>query len=782
MSGGKLLGSLWASSASAAVLILAALLLRVTFQDRAPRRVFCLLWDVALVRLLILAALPSPVSIWQWFPTSAPAPVPMPATAPGAIPPITDLVVEGTAAMPDVAATTPIPLPSRSAVFTVMWLTVTVALAVWFLRSHLRFHRSCADSLPCRDSFLHNWLAAHPLRRSIRIRCSDRIAAPLTYGVVRPVILLPSAMDWNQAALSFVLEHEYQHIRRFDTLRKALLVAALCLHWFNPLVWTLYVLSNRDMELACDEAVTDWGADRAEYARTLLGMEERRSQLGLSGSHFSQSALEERIKSIMKYKKTSVTALVAVLIVMSVTATVFASAAPVKSKAPQDGPETGYVYNHYQAVEGETLVRSQEGQTQYSLDGGKTWLSQEDYGTDWQVEWWTAEEYALWLEEEKQVLQSIIGEWGYTGSEGWFVWDQARVDETIALYESVLEGIQNGILYSKTITTGDGSVVEDVALGSGTLDTAEFFSFEKEDAVVTEDVNEAALLEELKAFGIGINANQLTYKGQPIRCLVDGVKVGSSGYATRYVYRSPEGVVDIHTLRRSLPYPDGSYDPMGELIGVAAEGEPGFDQGLINSALVFNDTIQVSTEVGTDADVEATLEPYRAFGLKYEYTWNQAGEIQLRMSWNGKKIHSLYDTEKGIWFANNMYGSDLGSEAVDLETIYRAGKLCGLQESLPPHSAMLGQVIPEAYAEGTSDEGGTTFEEIFARYASYGLSYSPREGSLGSLTWNGQAVSFFADLKPDGSVFSYQAPNGEGGLRVYTQYNADGNLIGLYGE
>lgn len=775
-----LLDGLGAASASAAVLILAALALRAAFQNRTPRRVFCLLWDVALARLLILAPLPSPMSIWRYFPKSAPVPAPTPGTAPTL--PATELVME---IVPDAGAA--FPLPGRSAVLAAVWLAAALALAAWFLWSHLRFRRSCADSLPCRDSFVRDWLHS----RSIQIRTSDHIAAPLTYGILRPVILLPSGMDWqDRAALCCILEHEYQHIRRFDTLRKALLAAALCLHWFNPLVWTLYVLSNRDMELACDEAVTDWGADRAEYARTLLGMEERRSQLGLSGSHFSQSALEERIKSIMKYKKTSVTALVAVLIVMSVTATVFASAAPVKSKAPQDRPETGYVYNHYQAVEGDVMILSkggEDGKKQYSVDGGKTWLSEEDYhaqydGSDWQVEWWTAEEYALWLEEEKQVLQSIIGERGYTSSEGWFVWDQARVDETIALYESVLEGIQNGILYSKTITTGDGSVVEDVALGSGTLDTAEFFSFEKEDAVVTEDVNEAALLEELKAFGIGINANQLTYKGQPIRCLVDGVKVGSSGYATRYVYRSPEGVVDIHTLRRSLPYPDGSYDPMGELIGVAAEGEPGYDQGLINSALVSNDTIQVSTEVGTDADVEATLEPYRAFGLKYEYTWNQAGEIQLRMSWNGKKIHSLYDTEKGIWFANNMYGSDLGSEAVDLETIYRAGKLCGLQESLPPHSAMLGQVIPEAYAEGTSDEGGTTFEEIFARYASYGLSYSPREGSLGSLTWNGQAVSFFADLKPDGSVFSYQAPNGEGGLRVYTQYNADGNLIELYGE
>ncbi len=805
MSGGELLGSLWASSASAAVLILAALLLRVTFQDRTPRRVFCLLWDVALVRLLILAALPSPVSIWQWFPTSAPAPVPTPAAAPGAVPSVADLVVEGTAAMPDVAATTPILLPSRSAVFMVMWLTVTVALAVWFLRSHLRFHRTCADSLPCRDSFLLNWLAAHPLRRSIRIRRSDRIAAPLTYGVVRPVILLPSAMDWNQAALSFVLEHEYQHIRRFDTLRKALLAAALCLHWFNPLVWTLYVLSNRDMELACDEAVTDWGADRVEYARTLLGMEERRSQLGLSGSHFSQSALEERIRSIMKYKKTSITALVAVLIVMSVTVTVFASAAPVKSKAPQDGPEIGYVYNHYQAVEGETLVRSQDGEEQYSVDGGKTWLNEERYhaqygswGDDWQVEWWTAEDYAAWLEEEKQVLQSIIGERGYTSSEGWFVWDQARVDESIALYESILENIRNGVLYSKTITTGDGSVVEDVALGSGTLDASKISSHTREDTIISEILDkelsfsrsqepamisklldETALLGQLRAFGIFLSDSQMTYKGQSIRYLVDGVRVGDNGYATQHVYIDPEGTVDIHTLYSATGNPDGSYDLMGKLIGVAAEGEPGFDQGLINSALVSNDTIQISTEVGTDSDVDTMLEPYRAFGLKYEYTWNQAGEIQLRMSWNGKKVHSLYDTEKGIWFANNMNGFDLGSEAVDLETVYQGGKLCGLQESLPPHSAMLGQVT---YAEGTSDEGGTTFEEIFARYASYGLSYSPREGSLGSLTWNGQAVSFFADLKPDGGAFSYQVPGSDGGLRVFTQYDEAGNLIGLREE
>lgn len=148
--------------------------------------------------------------------------------------------------------------------------------------------------------------------------------------------------------------------------------------------------------------------------------------------------------------------------------------------------------------------------------------------------------------------------------------------------------------------------------------------------------------------------------------------------------------------------------------------------------------------------------------------------MQLRMSWNGKPVHSLYDTKTGAWFANNLYGTDLGADAVDLETVYRSGKLCGLRECQPLHN--------EASTAVTAGvESGQSFEEIFARYQSYGLVYSPREGSVGSLTWNGQAVKSFADLKPDGSVFSYQDPYAESGLRVYTEYDTSGHLTGLTG-
>lgn len=786
MSWSKLLNGLWAASTSGGVITLAVVFLRTAFQSRTPRRVFCLLWDAALVRLLVLTALPSPVSVWRWLPAPASAQrlETGRAVAPGSASPAAGAVTGnarlGAAALPQASL-------DPDGVLCAVWLAAALALAVWFLWGHMRFRRCCACSLPCTDAFVRDWHC--PLRRRVQVRTSDRVAAPLTYGIVRPVILLPAGMDWpDRAALSCVLEHEFQHIRRFDTLRKALLAAALCLHWFNPLAWTLYVLSNRDMELACDEAVTAGGADRAGYARTLLDMEEQRGQWGLSGSHFSQNALEERIRCIMQYKKTSIAALVAVVTVMSITVAAFASVAPNSETGPQSGQNVPGA-NQIQSVENDMMILSkggEDGEKLYSVDGGKTWLSEERYhaeygswGDDWQVEWWTAEDYAAWLEEEKQALQSIIGERCYTGGEGWFTWDQKRVDETIALYESILEDIKNGALYSKTITDKNGGTVEDVALGSGTMGEAAIFTYDEKDAVEPKEVDEAALLEELKNFGIsGKKGNLVTSHGILIRYLVDGVAVGDSGYSIQYVYNNPDGVVDVHTLRSVARNPDGSYDLMGELTGTVASDDERFDQGLIDSAAASAAGAQTVSADTDGEDVGTLLKKYEPFGLRYEIYDVPGASGSLRMSWNGKPVHSLFDTETGTWYANNMHGTELDDGAVDLETVYRAGQLCGLKESQPPHEVIHG--VETAAASGSGAEGGRSFEEVFARYQPYGLVYSPRESGMGSLTWNGQAVKSFADLKPDGGTFSYEDPFAATGLRVYAQYDASGRLMGLY--
>ena len=66
--------------------------------------------------------------------------------------------------------------------------------------------------------------------------------------------------------------HEYNHILHFDALNKIILAVILCIHWFNPIVWVMYFLANRDMELYCDEAVVRKGKKetRESYALALL--------------------------------------------------------------------------------------------------------------------------------------------------------------------------------------------------------------------------------------------------------------------------------------------------------------------------------------------------------------------------------------------------------------------------------------------------------------------------------------------------------------------------------
>ena len=76
---------------------------------------------------------------------------------------------------------------------------------------------------------------------------------------------------------------------------------ALCLHWFNPLVWLMVMLANRDLELCCDEAVLRRLGDGTGYALTLVALAEQSSASPLV-SHFSHHRLRERIVAIMKYK------------------------------------------------------------------------------------------------------------------------------------------------------------------------------------------------------------------------------------------------------------------------------------------------------------------------------------------------------------------------------------------------------------------------------------------------------------------------------------------------
>ena len=289
-------------------------------------------------------------------------------------------------------------------------------------------------------------------------------------------------MDWkNEKQLQYVLSHEYVHIYRYDTVTKLIATLALCIHWFNPFVWVMYILFNRDIELACDESVIRQFGEKSKsaYSLMLISMEATKSGLLPFCNSFSKNAIEERITAIMKTKKITIFSLVLACLIVAGTATAFATSAQAGNNSlsleEHDRRLNAEVEKTYQEETMLSYVDTQDGKTYYSMDGGATFepLTDEEYEKRFptpDVEWWTYEEYKAWLEEQKIQLQSMIGERGWTGGRGEFVWTQEIVDETIAMYEETLQDIKNGIRISKSVD-GDTDIQmafnpEDIELGT----------------------------------------------------------------------------------------------------------------------------------------------------------------------------------------------------------------------------------------------------------------------------------------------------------------------------
>ena len=628
--------SLLSMSISGAVMILVVALLRALTLHRLPKRVFWILWCIVLARLLIPYSLPSVFSVYSLAGRLAPAAETGEALFNASGTPA--LLTQGAAAMPSAGAyTAPASLPAVSPFF-IAWLAGALALAGYFTAAYIKCRRMFRESLPVENAWASQWLASHPPRRPVALRQSGRIPAPLTYGILRPVILMPKSTDWDDPeSLRYVLAHESAHICRFDALAKLALNAALCLHWFNPAVWGMYLLANRDIELCCDEAVIRLFGDgaKAAYVKALLGMEKTKSGLTPLCSHFNKNPLEERIVAIMKIKKISLAALCAAAVLVAGVTTAFATTAAEPSTEEQDRAQNAAAVIEQQEMMSYTDPR--DGKTYYSVDGGKTFeaLTEAEFEARYpspDVVWWTYDEYAAWLEEEKEALQGMIGETGWTSGRGEFVWTQEIVDEAIALYESILAEIGRGILVSKTV---DGS--EDTMLAMGTADWY---------ANNTPAPVSSLAYDEYEPFGVTINAdeNALYYNGEKIRYLEDSVSVGEGGVASRQNYYSQDGTISLRIVRQTETNPDGSLNPFGPIVRIEPLTEEEAQRLIRENILRPAQNAAVAT--GNDACEGTPLpdmfEKYQAYGIVYRETETING-IERNLYYNGTLVDTLAD-------------------------------------------------------------------------------------------------------------------------------------------
>ncbi len=101
----------------------------------------------------------------------------------------------------------------------------------------------------------------------------ERLAVPVTWGIVYPAVLLPQDADtWSEERRRFVLVHEMAHVKRFDALTQLLAQISVAVFWFDPLVWIAAHQMRVEREHACDDYVLRDGTAPSLYAGELLEM------------------------------------------------------------------------------------------------------------------------------------------------------------------------------------------------------------------------------------------------------------------------------------------------------------------------------------------------------------------------------------------------------------------------------------------------------------------------------------------------------------------------------
>lgn len=258
------------------------------------------------------------------------------------------------------------PIP-WTAVATGFYATVALFLLVRFVIGIVLARRLLNAAQTINDLRITQRLASRArsvgLSSAPRIAESEWISVPVTVGALRSTILLPvSWRDWDDAKLNAVLAHEISHVARRDALTQCVSLLHRAIFWFSPLAWWLDRHLAILAEEASDEAALAGGADRTDYARTLLGFFEslhaapgRVWWQGVSMAKAGQA--EQRVERIlawrgavvMNLKKSVVIAIIALAVpVVYLTAAVRPSnpgtlvaqepAPPAPASAPLDPP------------------------------------------------------------------------------------------------------------------------------------------------------------------------------------------------------------------------------------------------------------------------------------------------------------------------------------------------------------------------------------------------------------------------------------------------------------
>ena len=173
--------------------------------------------------------------------------------------------------------------------------------------------------------------------KNIAVKSLRKNRSIMIFGIIRPTVVVPEDHNTlNDRELTYLLMHEYQHYRHFDMLWNVLMLAAVYVHWFNPLVYVARRIFLCDMETACDARVLKSlpENEKTDFAETLVSFAQRNSSVFAAPvMGFGKRNVKERVLAVVKYKKTGVIAAILSTAVIITVVGVFATGASIKDTA-----------------------------------------------------------------------------------------------------------------------------------------------------------------------------------------------------------------------------------------------------------------------------------------------------------------------------------------------------------------------------------------------------------------------------------------------------------------
>ena len=220
---------------------------------------------------------------------------------------------------------------------------VTGLVLIYVAVQIIKRNRTMRDSVIIeRGSKADEYLSLFNLRRKVDIFINDKIASPVTYGIIHPKIVLQSYIFEDDELLKYVLIHELTHIKKFDIAFSHLKNLIMCINWYNPFILGAVKYIEDDIEILCDKLVIKRAGDtrehRKEYCMAMLKLTERNEN---SRFVLKLHPTKERIIVMKKWRRT-VLGIVAFTVAVGASMTSFVEVRAIETNQVVANVESSY--------------------------------------------------------------------------------------------------------------------------------------------------------------------------------------------------------------------------------------------------------------------------------------------------------------------------------------------------------------------------------------------------------------------------------------------------------